>query len=233
MQSAFTARIAIARSLERGHRSSSPSLHPGMVIATRPGGLEGVSSSSSRICEKKPDGDRPFVEGGKSRVRESRRQKPSARISTISRIGRERYKQAHQLRIDTTHADGKHKLTRLPSQKRERYTILMNHQPKGTIAKDKGIVWCSQHRSLMPTTRLRRLGDVEERRNVELAVDHVGLEDQLATRGSVVRLVALAHLWSYIQYKGGTKKASEELCPPPAANQHDTAVGSARIGVTG
>lgn len=49
MQSASIARIAISRSLDRGHSSSSPSLQPGIVIATRPGGLAGVRSDSSRI----------------------------------------------------------------------------------------------------------------------------------------------------------------------------------------
>lgn len=52
MQSASTDRIVRARSFDRGHSSSSPSLQPGIVIATRPGGLDGVKSASSRICEK-------------------------------------------------------------------------------------------------------------------------------------------------------------------------------------
>lgn len=51
MHSASTERIVRARSFDRGHSSSSPSLQPGMVIATRPGGLDGVKSVSSRICK--------------------------------------------------------------------------------------------------------------------------------------------------------------------------------------
>lgn len=51
MQSASTERIVRARSFDRGHSNSSPSLQPGIVIATRPGGLDGVRSASSRICK--------------------------------------------------------------------------------------------------------------------------------------------------------------------------------------
>ena len=68
MQSASTERMASARSLDKGQRSSAPSLHPGMVIATRPAGLEGVSSDSSRICrahgEAVPRSDQGQGRGG-------------------------------------------------------------------------------------------------------------------------------------------------------------------------
>lgn len=55
MHSASTDRMVSARSLDRGQSSSSPSLHPGIVIATRPGGLDGDKSSSPRICKQAPN----------------------------------------------------------------------------------------------------------------------------------------------------------------------------------
>lgn len=53
-------------------------------------------------------------------------------------------------------------------------------------------------------------GDIEERRHVELAVHHVRLEHQLASRGGVVRLPTLAHLetavaWDRVRSGGNVK----------------------------